>query len=740
MRQLFRDRFLYITFFLCALISGVVFGYYMIRSGGVFTLFSDFNLQQIPFATVVNKTIKSGSQWSWSTDLGTSLIAGYSFYNLGSPFYWITLVFPYDSYPYLMGWLFILKYSFAGAAAYVYMTYFLNDKKWGVLAGVLYAFSGFQSFNIMFFHFHDVVALFPLLLIGLEEYIRKDKKTIFIFAVFINCITNYFFFVGEVVFVAMYYTARCLVLEKEQIKPFVLKGLKCVAYAAIGLAMSAVIILPSVLFVLGNYRTTSGNPGLFYDRNQYLNILRAFIWPVDIQSAHATINSGEWNSISVYLPLWGSSLYISYMLNEIKKKNRLAIFSLVLIVMSFVPLFNAAFYGFTEATYKRWWYMLILLMALCSAKVMEDSKKYNIKCGIIINAICTTAFIIIVYLLKLVLDVEIVKLNIIVVGASTAAGLILGYISYTQKDLFYRMSIVLTACVACFTTFYTVHLYRDDEDDLEYLRIYQAATKLEEIDPQYRYNTNYNIFSLVGDVGNMGDFSSTVSNSIAEFHGNLGIYRENMTPYAYDHEYNRILFGGRYNIVEANADGCMVTESDDVCPIGYAVESYITEDELKKYASENGYDAGVRLLLESVALKVEDIERNGVERILAHNDSYTLSEVLSDVAEKNQANKVDDFKHNNKGFSCKTNYNSDKVVYFTVPYDTGWTALINGAKVDIMSSNGLMCIKVPAGQQEIRFVYRTPGIVAGGVLTCLAVFIYIVLVICERRQKNAGKK
>lgn len=735
MRQLFRDRYLYITFFLCTLIAGVVFGYYMIRSGGVFTLCSDFNLQQIPFASVVNKTIKSGSQWSWSTDLGTQLIAGYSFYNLGSPFYWITLVFPYDTYPYLMGWLFIIKYAFAGAAAYAYATYFLNEKKWGVLVGVLYAFSGFQSFNIMFFHFHDVVALFPLLLIGLEEFIRKDKKTFFIFAVFINCITNYFFFVGEVVFVAMYFLARCFIPEKEQIKQLLYKGLKCVGYAAIGVAMTAVIILPSVLFILGNYRTTSGNPGLFYDRNQYLNLLRAFVWPIDIQSEHATVNSGEWNSISLYLPFWGSSLYISYVIKEIKKKNRLVIFSLVLIVMSFIPLFNSLFYGFTEATYKRWWYMLVLVMALCSARTMENREVYDIRKGIIINAVFSYCFIIIVYFLNLILKLEIVKLNAVVVGLCSLVALVISFVSSDKKDFFYKITIAMTAGVACFTTFCTVKIYRGDTDDRAYLELYRSATMLETRNPQYRYNTNFNIFSLVGDVGNMGDFSSTVSNSVAEFHGNLGLYRENASPYSYDHEYNRILFGGKYELVSSGI-GYDAIESDDVCPIGYATSSYITEEELRDYAAENGYDAGVSLLIGSVALKDEDIENYKINDILRHNVGREMSDSLSEIVKDNQKNKVNDFEKDKRGFSCRTNYDSDKVVYFTVPYDAGWSAFIDGEQTSILSSNGFMCVIVPTGEHQIRFNYYTPGLLVGKMFSIVA---FLLWVITHDAWKKRGK-
>lgn len=44
-----------------------------------------------------------------------------------------------------------------------------------------------------FFHFHDVVAVFPLLLWGLEVSMKDRKyRPAFILTIFINCLLNYF--------------------------------------------------------------------------------------------------------------------------------------------------------------------------------------------------------------------------------------------------------------------------------------------------------------------------------------------------------------------------------------------------------------------------------------------------------------------------------------------------------------------------------------------------------------------
>ena len=100
------------TFLLGLLVSAAFFVPYMIMSEGYFTFYGDFNVQQIPFYQECHKAIREGNIfWSWSTDLGANFIGSYSFYLLGSPFFWLTVPFPNSLVPYLIGPLLILKFG-----------------------------------------------------------------------------------------------------------------------------------------------------------------------------------------------------------------------------------------------------------------------------------------------------------------------------------------------------------------------------------------------------------------------------------------------------------------------------------------------------------------------------------------------------------------------------------------------------------------------------------------------------
>ena len=92
-----KEKYL-LTFILAIITSAAFLVPYMIDGEGYFTFYGDFNVQQIPFYQLCHKAIKEGNiAWNWNTDLGANFIGSYSFYLLGSPFFWLTIPFSNSS-------------------------------------------------------------------------------------------------------------------------------------------------------------------------------------------------------------------------------------------------------------------------------------------------------------------------------------------------------------------------------------------------------------------------------------------------------------------------------------------------------------------------------------------------------------------------------------------------------------------------------------------------------------------
>ena len=86
----------------------------------------------------------------------------------------------------------------------------------------------------------------------------------------------------------------------------------------------------------------------------------------------------------------------------------------------------------------------------------------------------------------------------------------------------------------------------------------------------------------------------------------------------------------------------------------------------------------------------------------------------------------DSFVIDRKGFTATANFGRERLLFFSVPWDKGWTATVNGEPARIEKANiGFMAVRVPAGEAVIRFDYLTPGLVPGA--ACSLVSLALLL-------------
>ena len=122
-----RNNYFLKAFFLGLGLSFLVFIPFLLVDGGRFLFYGDFNVQQVPFYRLAHDAVRSGNLgWSHLTDLGANFVGSYSFYLLGSPFFWLTIPFPSEWVQYLMGPLLILKFACATLTGYIYIHRYTN--------------------------------------------------------------------------------------------------------------------------------------------------------------------------------------------------------------------------------------------------------------------------------------------------------------------------------------------------------------------------------------------------------------------------------------------------------------------------------------------------------------------------------------------------------------------------------------------------------------------------------------
>ncbi len=88
---------------------------------------------------------------------------------------------------------------------------------------------------------------------------------------------------------------------------------------------------------------------------------------------------------------------------------------------------------------------------------------------------------------------------------------------------------------------------------------------------------------------------------------------------------------------------------------------------------------------------------------------------------------VTDFQADASGFSANIQLENSTLVFFSVPWDEGWTATVNGQPVQVENVSGGLCAVVcPAGQSTVQFHYQTPGFALGKAISLSACGVWAV--------------
>ncbi len=732
---------------LLALIAGLAsFLPYMILTKGFFTLAEDYNQQQIPFMAAMYEGLKAlpEGEWVWNLDLGASLITGFGYYNLGSPFTWLTLLFSKGSLPYLAVYLEVLKYVLAAETAYFWLRQFVRNDTGAVIGGLLYAFSGFQTTNLLF-HFHDAIAFFPLLLLGMDRMTEGKGTLLFSFSVFLNCLVNYVFFVQEVVFSVIYFLFRNM--EKGTLAGTLKTGLKVFSCAAVGVLMAAAVFVPNVIYLLNSPR---GNSELDWSEMLYgwksiLFLLKGFLFPGEAMREQSAIFPNHFLSASAYVPFFGMSFVILYLLENRGWLKKLLI---TLILVSFSPLLQSGFLMFTE-TFQRWWYMLNLMLVLATVLVF-DRKQFQTPGAGKTLLICSGGVAVFCAVIwkapwvpggTLVISRELFFLygGMALAGSALCAGVVI------LKRLNGRTAVAFTMAACILTTGATIGVYRRSVRFADYTKPdYQFGMTLATPDEQYRYREVNNLYTLPGQGAGVGSFSSCKENSSYRFQQLF----ELSSPFdAQTLEVRGLpeLLGGKYVVTSKTDEGMRgeLTEIDGVfygitecaaCPVGFAVSSFITPEELKQY----DFDRRAFVLMEAAVVDSPELVDGFAERYRNdENETVHPAELIRRTEEK----KVRGFKRDRQGFVCETDYDQDQLVFFSVPNDPGWTARVDQRDAEIIDSCGMMVLRVPKGSHQIEFVYHTPGFLQGLLISLAGWMIFLMTAwIRHRRRQKAGSE
>ncbi len=85
----------------------------------------------------------------------------------------------------------------------------------------------------------------------------------------------------------------------------------------------------------------------------------------------------------------------------------------------------------------------------------------------------------------------------------------------------------------------------------------------------------------------------------------------------------------------------------------------------------------------------------------------------------------------------KIRVEQDGIFMTSIPYDEGWTIYANGEKVDsVMLLDGFLGAFLPAGDYDIKMVYRCPGLFRGFLATLLGIMAFYAIYRLEKQMRT----
>ena len=777
----------------------------MVRFNGIFVIRGDY-VNQTLTRLVTAKTMLFGDAaplWNWKNFLGTAYTGAYS---ILFSFNAICMLFPAKLMPYAAMLALCLRWFVIGVSSYAFLRRFVSKHESALIGSMLYCFSGFAFVSLEFVAFYNTMAVFPLLLLAVEKrFTDENYKFVLIPVALVNLLASSYLFIGSSIALLFYALARFFTAEEWKNRRKFRYIALCVAEYMIGVLICGFTVFNFIDSMLSTSRATTSLSVNNFTKSSFTSMLvpkfffdelAGVFLPAASNRVTTFYSYTTWYSMQAYLPVFGFAFCFASLFKN-KLRDSLNIVLIVMLIYSVIPLLNYSASFYTNR-YTRWWYALTLIMTAITVRAYDgfDDELYTkpMRSGVFLQ------WAAVVILPLLYVAVYFIRGR----GISAAEWLIAVFFKHDYEygfaeDIFRIFSVsaavlftaaltllvfvkkirkytlpILCALIAVYGMGF-VALNNSDAPVFDKLLNNKAdnaadvVTLADSVDKYYLEDKTVNTepysyridhtseiinYSAVVNTPSICFFESTIDSDAIRFASFAGMgtkggvsYKPKggdnalrtllSVKYFYDlfpdKETQAIPDGFVYSHKDKNVD---VYENENFLPFGFAYDSYITESELSEIE-----DANASTMLHTLVITEEDIDK--VSGYLVHCDSVS-PDLEADVAARRRC-VSSDFKGDSSGFTAEFSCQKDEVVFFSVPYDEGWAAEIDGKACPFFRANlGFMAVIVPAGEHTVTFRFHNGTIVPGllcsacGVI-CAAAYVGVCSALKNKKNKTINK-
>lgn len=371
-KQIYPKINVYLIYTILFTILSFLIYYIFLKTGKSFIWQEDGLKQHFAILYNFNETIRNAftngiSLFSWETGLGLDVIGQYSYYILGDPFAYLSLLFPMNKLELAYNLLIIIRMYFVGIAFLAFCKYNKKDNFNSILGCIIYTFSGFMLYSgVRHPYFLNAAILLPLVFLGIDKLLKEDKINFFIIMIAITAIVNYYFLYMITILGIIYGLVKYRSEYRNQgIKVFLNKLSKAFLGYIIGILIAGIILLPTIYGYINSNRLTNCE-----------NVNYNFKYYATLFTGVTSNNSLYWTRICttsftlVMLP-------VAFVNRNKNKENRTFFINIIITtIMLLIPFCGSLMNGLSFST-NRWVFGYVFLLSYMIVLNFRKDLKYT---------------------------------------------------------------------------------------------------------------------------------------------------------------------------------------------------------------------------------------------------------------------------------------------------------------------------------------------------------------------------
>lgn len=816
-----------------------------ITQGSRTILTSDLNGQYVSYFLYFRNAIINveGLSYSYSLSLGGDTFALLGYY-MCNPLNLIALLYPAEKISSAIYLIITCKIGLAGLFSYLFFAKKRDFSPLLLLFSSTYALSGYVFSFFMNLMWLDSLYLLPLVAIGVERLAAGKRSWIYIVSLTLSIIFCYYTGYMLAGFSLLYFV-YLFISEKHGWKEGMIAVVRYAAASLLAGAMSAFVLLPTLLSQMGNRSSMTEAPVIEKPWKAVAKLFTAVCSMDDFQNGLPQIYCGT----AILL------LCVVYFLTKrISVRRKLgALFLLTAFFLSFslVPL-DMVWHGFTYPNnfLHRYSFLLVFVMVMLAEEVLMGDGR----CGIF-GIVFADLLILLLIASTWLMHLPMVSTKWLL--ADTAALILLSVLFYfTQRGERQRryvgyIGIVLIQLVQLFLnagSYVQMHPYDDFSCEGYYQEMAPVIQHVKKMDDGF-YRMEKTFYHSLNDpmmlsYKGVSHFSSASKTAVREFLEKIGYTKRLDLWISYSKGATLAgdsLLGIKYVLSQEGElpafsavtkyEDCFVNENPYALPVGVVCPSSVLDVSLEDatvpflnqqrlydavYGSEtqlfHAYDdpkmtldnlmyedtyytkktdgsgvitleltaqdeAPLYLYLPAELYPGLDVSVNGIEAgeyltIENHGilplGSFSAGEKVTVCLslhsgyaqfgtpqiyslDLNQLGKIASDMQS-LGWSVVSHTNTrttasvsvpedDRLLLLTIPYDENWKFVVDGTETFAMPALGLfMALPLSAGTHTVTMYYQPAGMLQGGIVSGVALLLFVLMLFLERNMKGREKK